>query len=112
MPLSTIAVPKFDVFPTEDSETWSPYTDAGVGQTLSQPARTRAVAIQISSLCEISSDLLTYFYHPTNIEKPLGKQAELKKLSELHTRLEAWRKDLPKELEPKEGQLAYVLVMQ
>ncbi|KAL8706267.1 MAG: hypothetical protein Q9201_000643 [Fulgogasparrea decipioides] len=111
VPLSTIAVPKFDVFPTEDSETWSPYTDAGIGSAHSQPARNRAIALQISSLCEMSGDLLTYFYHPTNLEKPQGKQAELKKLSELHTRLEAWRKNLPKELEPKEGQLAPVLVM-
>ncbi|KAL9002825.1 MAG: hypothetical protein Q9188_004268 [Gyalolechia gomerana] len=112
VPLSSVAVPKFDVFPMEDSETWSPYTDAGIGQSHSQPARTRAVAIQISSLCEISADLLSYLYHPTNLEKPLRKQAELKKLSELHTRLEAWRKNLPKEMEPKEGQLACVLVMQ
>ncbi|KAL8826738.1 MAG: hypothetical protein Q9170_007289 [Blastenia crenularia] len=111
VPLSSIAVPKFDVFPMEDSETWSPYTDAGIGQSHTQAARTRAVAIQISSLCEISGDLLSYFYHPTNLEKPLGKQAELKKLSDLHTRLEAWRKNLPKELEPKEGQLACVLIM-
>ncbi|KAL8849144.1 MAG: hypothetical protein Q9221_005867 [Calogaya cf. arnoldii] len=111
VPLSSIAVPKFDVFPVEDSETWSPYSDAGVGQAHSQPARTRTVAVQISSLCEISGDLLHYFYHPTNLDKPLTKQAELRKLSELHTRLEAWRKDLPKELEPKEGQLACVLVM-
>ncbi|KAL8718278.1 MAG: hypothetical protein Q9225_004569, partial [Loekoesia sp. 1 TL-2023] len=111
VPLSSVAVPKFDVFPMEDSETWSPYTDAGIGESHTQPARTRAVAIQVSSLCEISADLLAYFYHPTNIEKPLGKQAELKKLSELHTRLEAWRKNLPKELEPRDGQLACVLVM-
>ncbi|KAI4143323.1 MAG: hypothetical protein L6R39_004617, partial [Caloplaca ligustica] len=111
VPLSSVAVPKFDVFPVEDSETWSPYTDAGIGQAHSQPARTRTIAMHISSLCEISGDLLTYFYHPTNLEKPLGKQAELKKLSELHTRLEAWRKNLPKELEPKEGQLACVLIM-
>ena len=81
-------------------------------QARSQPSRTRAVALQISSLCEISSDLLLYFYHPTNMEKPMGKQAELKKLSELHTRLEAWRKNLPKEMDPKEGQLPSVLVMQ
>lgn len=112
VPLSTIAVPKFDVFPMEDAETWSPYTDAGIGSANSQPARTRTIGLQITSLCEISGDLLTYFYHPINIEKPQGKQSELKKLSELHTRLEAWRKDLPKELEPREGQLACVLVMQ
>ncbi|KAL8986654.1 MAG: hypothetical protein Q9177_004070, partial [Variospora cf. flavescens] len=111
IPLSSVAVPKFDVFPIEESETWSPYTDAGIGQAHSLPARTRTIALQISSLCVISADLLAYFYHPTNLEKPLSKQAELTKLSELHTRLEAWRKDLPKELEPKEGQLACVLVM-
>ena len=112
LPLSSIAVPKFDVFPMEDADTWSPYVDSGQGQAHSQPSRTRAVALQISQLCEISSDLLLYFYHPTHLEKPLGKQAELKKLGELHTRLEAWRKNLPKEMEPKEGQLPYVLVMQ
>ncbi|KAL6719072.1 hypothetical protein ACLMJK_003307 [Lecanora helva] len=109
--LPTIAVPKFDVFPMEDADTWSPYTDSGVGKANSQPSRTRAVALQTSQLCEISSDLLIYFYNPQQLEKPLGKQAELKKLSELHTRLEAWRKNLPKEMEPKEGQLPNVLVM-
>ncbi len=112
LPLSSIGVPKFDVFPMEDADTWSPYMDSGLGQAHSQPSRTRAVALQISALCEISSDLLLYFYHPTHLEKPLGKQAELKKLSELHTRLEAWRTHLPKEMEPKEGQLPNVLVMQ
>ena len=96
----------------EDADLWYPYTDSGMIQARSQPSRTRAVALQISSLCEISGDLLLYFYHPSNIEKPIGKQAELKKLSELHTRLEAWRKNLPKEMEPKEGQLPSVLVMQ
>jgi hypothetical protein len=33
-------------------------------------------------------------------------------LSDIHTRLESWRRDLPKELEPKEGGLSSVLVMQ
>ncbi|KAL9046813.1 MAG: hypothetical protein Q9214_000455, partial [Letrouitia sp. 1 TL-2023] len=111
LPISSITVPKFDVFPMEDSETWSPYTDVGMGEAHSQPSRTRTIALQISSLCEISADLLSHFYHPTYLEKRPGKQAELKKLSELHTRLEAWRKDLPKELEPKEGQLPSVLIM-
>ena len=96
----------------EDADMWSPYLDNGVGKTHVQACRTRAVALQTSQLCEISSDLLLYFYHPHQLEKPLGKQAELKKLSELHTRLEAWRKSLPKEMEPKEGQLPHVLVMQ
>ncbi len=91
---------------------WSPYVDSGIGKNHAQPSRTRAVALQISQLCEISSDLLLYFYHPHQLENPSGKQAELKKLSELHTRLEAWRKSLPKEMEPKEGQLPNVLVMQ
>lgn len=96
----------------EDADHWTPYLDSGLGQQHSQPSRTRAVALQISSLCEISSDLLLYFYHPTHVDKPASKQAELKKLSELHTRLEAWRKSLPKEMEPREGQLPAVLVLQ
>ncbi|KAI9705581.1 MAG: hypothetical protein M1836_006337 [Candelina mexicana] len=108
---SNSTVPKFDVFPAEESDIWSPYTDAGTVQANSQPARTRAVFLQLSLLCEISSDLLIFFYHPTALDKPVGKQAELKKLGELHTRLEAWRKNLPKEMEPKEGQLPNVLVM-
>jgi hypothetical protein len=70
------------------------------------------VALQISLLCEISNDLLLVFYHPQSLDKPLSKQAELKKLSDLHTRLEAWRKKLPKEMEPKEGQLPNVILMQ
>ncbi|KAL1855444.1 hypothetical protein Plec18170_004164 [Paecilomyces lecythidis] len=45
------------------------------------------------------------------MEKPPSKQAELKKLSEVHTRLEAWRKNVPKEMDPKEGQLPQVLLM-
>lgn len=112
MPLSSISVPKFDVFPTEEADIWSPYTDTGVGRAHSQPSRTRAIALQISALCEISCHVLSYFYNPAYLEKPLGRQAELKKLSELHTRLEDWRKNLPKEMEPKEGQLPNILVMQ
>ncbi|KAI9821639.1 MAG: Nitrogen assimilation transcription factor nit-4 [Pycnora praestabilis] len=111
LPVDNITAPKFEVFPVEDADIWSPYTDMGMGQANSQPSRTRAVALQISNLCEISSDLLIYFYHPTHMEKPVGKQTELKKLGELHTRLEAWRKNLPKEMEPKEGQLSSILVM-
>lgn len=112
LPSSSMTVQKFDVFPTEDADLWQPYVDSGIGHAHSQPSRARAVALQISLLCEISSDLLLYFYHPTHLDKPVGKQAELKKLSELHTRLEAWRKNLPKEMEPKEGQLPAVLVLQ
>lgn len=109
---SNVTVPKFDVFPAEESDTWSPYTDAGTIEANTQPARTRAVFFQLSLLCEISSDLLIFFYHPTALDKPVGKQAELKKLGELHTRLEGWRRSLPNEMEPKEGQLPNVLVMQ
>lgn len=107
-----ITVPKFDVFPVEDAETWSAYTDSGISQAHSQPSRTRAVALQISKLSEISSDLMNFFYNPIDMEKTKGKQAELKKLSEIHVRLETWRRELPKELEPKEGGLPHMLVMQ
>ncbi|UPX18840.1 Nitrogen assimilation transcription factor nit-4 [Ascochyta rabiei] len=106
-----ITVPKFDVFPGEDAETWSAYTDSGISQAHSQPSRTRAVALQISKLCEISSDLMQFFYNPIDMDKAKGKQAELKKLSEIHMRLETWRRELPKELEPKEGGLPHMLVM-
>jgi hypothetical protein len=100
------------VFPSEETETWAPYTDAGAGQDHSQASRTRAVALQISILCQISGDLLAFFYHPSELEKSQPKQSELKKLSDVHTRLEAWKKQLPREFEPKEGQLPQVLVMQ
>ena len=89
-----------------------PHTDSGADQHHMQPSRTRAIALQISLLCEISGDLLLYFYSPHHLDKPPGKQAELKKLSELHTRLEAWRKNLPKEMEPREGSLPNILLMQ
>ncbi|KAJ2907356.1 nitrogen assimilation transcription factor nira [Zalerion maritima] len=104
-------VPKFDVFPTEDADMWCPYTDSGFDQSAKQPARTRAVALQLSKLCEISSDLLLFFYHPNAIGRSSGKSVELKKLSELHRRLEDWRKELPREFEPKDGQLPNVLLM-
>ena len=102
-------MPKFDVFPTDDAELWLPLTDAGVNMQLAQPARTRAVALQISALCEISSDLINNFYNPIDIDKSKGKQAELKKLSDIHQRLETWRRNLPQELEPKEGGLPSML---
>jgi hypothetical protein len=110
--MPSITVKKPEVFPSEDSEMWSPYTDSGVIHAHAQPARTRAVALQLSKLAEISSDLLTSFYNPTQIDKPLPKQTELKRLSHVHTRLEAWRQSLPTEMEPKEGQLPQVLLMQ
>ena len=46
------------------------------------------------------------------MDKFKGKQAELKKLSDIHQRLEAWRRKLPPEMEPREGSLPSVLVMQ
>lgn len=112
LPTSLITVPKFDVFPEEESASWIPYTDSGFMQARSQPARTRAVALQISALCEMSNDLMRLFYNPSDMDKQRGKQAELKMLSEIHTRLESWRRDLPAEMEPKEGCLSSVLTMQ
>jgi hypothetical protein len=70
------------------------------------------VARQITKLCEISSDRMNSFYNPIDMDKAKGKQVELKKLSEIHQRLETWRRELPKELEPKEGGLPSMLVMQ
>ncbi|KAK4544368.1 Nitrogen assimilation transcription factor nit-4 [Oleoguttula mirabilis] len=111
LPTSIITVPKVEVFLDEDAAQWTPYTDSGFTQAHAQPARTRTVALQITKLCEISNDLMKHFYNPTDMERTKGKAAELKKLSDIHTRLESWRRDLPKELEPKEGGLSSVLVM-
>jgi hypothetical protein len=111
LPSSAITVPKFDVFPDEDSASWAPYTDSGFMSARSQPARTRAVALQISVLCEISNDLLRHFYNPSDMDRSRGRQAELKMLSDIHTRLETWRRNLPAEMEPKEGGLSSVLTM-
>ncbi|KAF4471694.1 NIT-4 pathway-specific regulatory nit-4 [Fusarium albosuccineum] len=111
IPKSSFNVSKFDVFPNEDAESWSPYTDSGFDQSFKQPSRTRAIALQMSKLSEISSDLLAFFYHPSTIGRSSGKAVELKKLSELHRRLEEWRKELPREFEPKDGQLPNVLLM-
>jgi len=110
--MENVTTKKFDVFPSEDSDQWTPWTENGPTQSHAQPSRIRAVALRISALCEISSDLLLNFYHPNNVGIPAGKQAELKKLGELHTRLEAWRKELPKEMDARQGQLPHVLVMQ
>ncbi|KAH9827591.1 Nitrogen assimilation transcription factor nit-4 [Teratosphaeria destructans] len=111
LPTSIATCSKVEVFPDEDSAQWSPYTNSGFTQAHAQPARTRAVSLQITKLCEISNDLMNYFYNPLDMEKTKGKAAELKKLSDIHTRLEAWRRELPKELEPREGGLSSVLVM-
>lgn len=112
LPTSNITVPKIEVFPDEDAALWAPFTDDGISEMHQQPARTRAVALQITALCEISSDLLSFFYHPTGLEKPMGKGVELKRLGDLHSRLEAWKKNLPQEFEIREGQLPNVLLMQ
>ena len=55
---------------------------------------------------------MNYFYNPIDIDKAKGKQAELKKLSDIHQRLESWRRNLPPEMEPREGGLPSILVMQ
>lgn len=109
---ANVNVSKFDIFPKEEAELWSPYTDSGVGHEHTQPSRIRAIALHVAKLCEISGDLLVYFYSPPSVDKPAARHTELKKLSEIHTRLEAWKKEVPKELEPKEGQLPQLLVMQ
>ncbi|KAI1376212.1 fungal-specific transcription factor domain-containing protein [Hypoxylon crocopeplum] len=111
LPKSSYSVPKYDVFPDEDAQPWCPYTDTGFDEAAKQPSRTRTIGLQLSKLCEISSDLLLFFYHPNHIGRSSGKSVELKKLSELHRRLEDWRKDLPKELEPKDGQLPNAILM-
>ncbi|KAI0101661.1 fungal-specific transcription factor domain-containing protein [Nemania sp. FL0031] len=111
LPKNSYSVPKYDVFPEEDAEGWCPYTDTGFDESSKQPARTRTVGLQLSTLCEISSDLLLFFYHPAHIGRSSGKSVELKKLSELHRRLEEWHKQLPAELEPKDGQLPNVILM-
>ncbi|KAM3548383.1 hypothetical protein ARSEF4850_009444 [Beauveria asiatica] len=111
LPKSTFTVAKFDVFPDEDASPWIPLTDKGFDESAKQPSRTRAAALHLSSLCEISSDLLLFFYHPNHIHRSTGKTAELKKLSELHKRLEEWRKHLPREFEAGDGQLPNVILM-
>ncbi|KAH6856616.1 fungal-specific transcription factor domain-containing protein [Chaetomium sp. MPI-CAGE-AT-0009] len=111
IPKNTYNVPKYDVFPDEDADLWSPYTENGFDQSSRQPSRTRAVGLHLSQLCEISSDLLLFFYHPNHIGRSTGRNIEVKKLSELHRRLEEWKKELPNEFEPKDGQLPHVILM-
>ncbi|OAA68998.1 nitrogen assimilation transcription factor nirA [Cordyceps fumosorosea ARSEF 2679] len=111
LPKSTFTVAKFDVFPDEDASPWVQLTDKGFDESTKQPSRTRAAALHLSTLCEISSDLLLFFYHPNHIHRSTGKTVELKKLSELHKRLEEWRKNLPKEFEAGDGQLPNVILM-
>lgn len=83
-----------------------------VVETHAQPSRLRAVALQLSSLCAISSDLMKYFYHPQQQGKKVSMQTEIKRLSEIHLRLEEWRKKLPGEFEAREGALPCVFTMQ
>ncbi|KAM0249842.1 hypothetical protein ACHAQJ_008880 [Trichoderma viride] len=111
LPRNSFTVSKIDVFPDEDAALWSPFTDKGFDESLAQPSRTRAVALHLSKICEISSDILVFFYHPSNIKRASSKSLELKRLGELHQRLEEWRKNLPKEFEPKEGLLPNVILM-
>ncbi|KAJ4864596.1 fungal specific transcription factor domain-containing protein [Trichoderma breve] len=111
LPRNSFTVSKIDVFPDEDAALWAPFTDKGFDESLAQPSRTRAVALHLSKLCEISSDILVFFYHPSHIKRASSKSLELKKLGELHQRLEEWRKNLPKEFEPKEGLLPNVILM-
>ncbi|RDA95180.1 hypothetical protein CP533_1893 [Ophiocordyceps camponoti-saundersi (nom. inval.)] len=111
LPRSSSNVSKFDVFPDEDATLWSPITDNGRSPSYQQPWRTRAAALLLSSLSEISSDLLIFFYHPNHIGRSRGKTAELKMLGEIHQRLEEWHRRLPKEFEPREGQLPHVTLI-
>lgn len=118
LPSAMVTVPKPDVFPSEDSDNWVPYTDEGVIDA-AQPSRIRAISLQISMLCEISNDILLVFYNPTPASnqpqaKNLSKSsvgAEFKKLGELFSRLEEWRKRLPPELEARSGSLPSTLLM-
>ncbi|KAF3902951.1 hypothetical protein ABW20_dc0101283 [Dactylellina cionopaga] len=120
LPSSSATTPKYDVFPDEDSEMWTPYTDDGLIPSLSQPGRTRAVNTYLIMLCEISNDILLGFYQPvrggTTKESKLGKgrggkDAEMKKLLELYNRLEEWNQKLPAEMVAKEHALMNVLLM-
>jgi hypothetical protein len=52
------------------------------------------------------------FYNSIDMNEANGRQAEPKKLSEIHMRLEIWRRELPKELEAKEGGLPHIFVIQ
>jgi len=124
LPSSMASVQKYIIIPSEDAAIWCPYTDVGKSMISAQPARTRAVALQITELCEISSDILIQFYNP-NPKKPTGGissggwttnttggmgMADIRNLGVLWNRLEDWRKKLPRELEPQQGCLPPVLL--
>ncbi|KAF8448104.1 fungal-specific transcription factor domain-containing protein, partial [Kalaharituber pfeilii] len=125
LPSSIASVQKYMIMPFEDSAEWYPYTDVGKSLISAQPARTRVVALQILELCEISSDILIQFYNPNPPKKAanlaasslragtsggMGK-ADIRNLSNLWSRLEEWRKNLPRELEPQQGCLPQLLLM-
>jgi hypothetical protein len=76
-PVSNIAVPKYAIFRDDKVDIWSPYTDSGISELHSQPSRTRTVGLQISELCEISSDLLIFFYHPQHLKQSVKRSGEL-----------------------------------
>lgn len=125
LPSSMASVHKYIIIPSEDAAVWSPYTDVGKSMISAQPARTRAVALQIIELCEISSDVLLQFYNPnpkkpasgissggraTNTTGGMG-MSDIRNLGVLWNRLEDWRKKLPRELEPQQGCLPSILLM-
>jgi len=118
LPSAMVTVPKPDVFPSEESDNWVPYTDDGIIDN-AQPSRIRAISLQISHLCELSNDILLCFYNPTpSSASPMAKSltkssisAEFKKLGELFSCLEDWRKKLPPELEARGGSLPSALLM-
>ncbi|KAG5927712.1 Nitrogen assimilation transcription factor nit-4 [Claviceps africana] len=111
LPKASCNTSRFDICLEEDTAMWSPLTDTGFDASFERPSRTRSAALQLASLCEISSDLLVFFYHPSHIGRSRGKSAELKKLSDIHQRLENWRKALPQHFEPTDGQLPNVILM-
>ncbi|KAG5938139.1 Nitrogen assimilation transcription factor nit-4 [Claviceps sorghi] len=111
LPKASCNTSRFGICLEEDTAMWSPLTDTGFDASFERPSQTRSAALQLASLCEISSDLLVFFYHPNHIGRSRGKSAELKKLSEIHRRLEHWRKALPQHFEPTDGQLPNVILM-
>ncbi|KAG5984314.1 Nitrogen assimilation transcription factor nit-4 [Claviceps digitariae] len=111
LPKASCNTSPVDICPEEDAAMWSPLTDMGFDASFERPSQTRCAARQLAGLCEISSDLLVFFYHPNHIGRSRGKSAELKKLSEIHRRLEHWRESLPQTFEPTDGQLPNVILM-
>ncbi|KAG6007909.1 Nitrogen assimilation transcription factor nit-4 [Claviceps maximensis] len=111
LPKTSCNISRFGICPEEDMAMWSPLTDTGFDASLERPSYIRSAALQLASLCEISSDLLVFFYHPNHIGRSRGKSAELKNLSEIHRRLEHWRKSLPQHFEPTDDQMPNVILM-